>query len=74
MTPGAIEDKVNEANELVGRDGIEPPTPGFSVLVPTGDYRALFDRIGRNLGVSLPATQNQQVALNRLHRYVRRTA
>src|SRR3990170_3517373 len=23
--------EINDANELVGRDGIEPPTPGFSV-------------------------------------------
>ncbi len=57
MTLGAMEDKVNEANELVGRDGIEPPTQGFSVLVPRGDYRTLLARIGRNLAVSLPATR-----------------
>ncbi len=28
----------NYLKKLVGRDGIEPPTPGFSVLIPTGDY------------------------------------
>ena len=42
----------NYLKKLVGRDGIEPPTPGFSVLVPTGDYRTLSGRIGRNSGDS----------------------
>ena len=45
----------NYLKELVGRDGIEPPTPGFSVLIPTGDYRVLYARIGRNPGVSEPS-------------------
>ena len=40
-----------QKKELVGRDGIEPPTPGFSVLIPTGDYRAPLARIGKNPGV-----------------------
>ena len=44
----------NYLKEMVGRDGIEPPTPGFSVLVPAGDYGALFVRIGMNPGVSGP--------------------
>ena len=41
----------NYLKKLVGRDGIEPPTPGFSVLVPTRDYRALYARIGKNPGI-----------------------
>ncbi len=40
--------------ELVGRARIELATPGFSVFIPTGDYRAPCDRIGRSPGVSGP--------------------
>jgi len=36
---------------MVGRDGIEPPTPGFSVLWLPEDYRARCDRIGRNTSI-----------------------
>src|SRR3989442_12440400 len=40
---------------LVGRDGIEPPTPGFSVLRSSWFYRALSAAIGRNSGDSAPS-------------------
>ncbi len=35
-------------NPVVGRGGIEPPTPGFSVPCQTRDYRKPFDGIGLN--------------------------
>ncbi len=44
----------NYLKKLVGRDGIEPPTPGFSVLIPPGDYGALLVRIGKNPGFFEP--------------------
>jgi hypothetical protein len=44
----------NYLKKLVGRDGIEPPTPGFSVLVPTRAYGALSVAIGPNPGISEP--------------------
>ena len=31
-------------SEVVGRDGIEPPTPGFSVLIGDHQYRLHFQR------------------------------
>jgi hypothetical protein len=34
--------------KMVGRDGIEPPTPGFSGLGNVRDHRPLSDTIGKN--------------------------
>jgi len=39
---------------IVGTDGIEPPTPGFSRLIPPGDYWPLCDRMGGDPGFFEP--------------------
>jgi len=40
---------------MVGRDGIEPPTPGFSVLWSSWSHRAPSAGIGQNSGSSVQA-------------------